>query len=1202
MKLFLTTFIFIVSLSLSAQTDYSAIILEQELSDIDYYSLVGNTIIKENKLLFTGQENGQTNLYGYDLENNTIALGLENSPWHSNFPMRTIHEVNGVKVMYVSGKSGNLFKFTKDSLVYASPYFSPNNPLGYYIKIVNPDAMIVYEGKLYFQGFIHQSSHLNPCAGEASLMTWDGVNAPKTLPPAYFGKSNCYKSGNEYDTNPRFKIYMSTIFHDTLFYEGARSFNGSDFYYLDTNDSSKVAVRKGTAPTDLDNIMERYVVGENMYFYGTQNNAEKGLFKYKGINTPPEKINIDLGTPLNYLRSSFFGDNLFLITDNRANIIYPDGNIVEVPNVNSMISDSNYVFLNSYLYGWKYLPINNLLTTPLPAEALNKLTYNKTVGDIFSTEGQDREISSLSILGVDGEWILFKRSTSSSQNCKWVSSGSGSTVVCDSVLVTDNFVLFGPTGQSPVKSEDPFFDNCGITYTMDVAHIGDCSANDFPEDSRTTGEIELIITGGETNYQVTWYKSQNKTNWTKISTTNVNKTQLYNSLTIGFYKAKITTQEGCFIETAYYEIKSLKGVNQDVKNYGHFYSLYSYGELPVKTTYITPSDTTKSSLDFEFINYQTNSIGGMEGEYILIHTDQSGCRNIDTFIVGVTEDGIQFEDFCDSTRIYFHVVRGTPPFEVTITQNSPYKTEKSLLTYTDYFHFNKVIHAATSSSTRIVVKDAKGIESFGRSSNSLPRVKVNDIRLPNCQGIYGSTGEISLYIMDESKSSYMYYWKHNGNYSDSIDYSFPNSSAVTKKVSDYGDYYFFIENKKTGCLYKDTISVNNPYGPYQPDLDSIYEICGNTTFKITSSDKLMFSNSSKMENNWFTDSFYFFDPIAMIDPTVVIDTIIYYAPFDPTTGCYEATLDSFTIKSFNNHPIITSDTIMCQIGDRISFVSHYKETDWYVDAKKILQFTGDTFNLVTYNQAHTIYAVYNSNTTSCSTPFDSIFVEYRKLDSLHLSHNYPTDSIITCGEIQLQAENKDLDAIVYWVFQSDTIWGVSLTYTVLDTYKGNVYVGQQLGSCKSAVSNRIFINKYILPQPELLVFGDSLFTNVSYKKITWYRNGVGLTHNQSSFIPEKEGYYQISIEDENGCLALSDSVLFEKKQSTCNCIYPNPSVSKLIFAYTNFEKVIIYNSIGQEIGSFDSTEVDISTLPADLYLCKVFLIDGTINYKKVIKL
>lgn len=1197
--LFLLSTLFL-SANCFCQPNYKATVFSTDISNVNYY-WSRNAVIKENVLLFNAQDaNQNVALYAYNLGSNTLSTGKEAAPWHNDLPLENIYEVNGTRVMF-SSKDLGLYKFTKDSLSYASLYFSPDNPLGYHIQVLSSEDMIVYKDKLYFQGFIVPNDALNPCAGEAALMTWDGVNAPTTAPLVYSGHSSCYKSGNDNNPGNRFSIKNFSIFHDTLFYSGGKYYDGTDFYYLDKNDSSIVAIPKGSDPSDVDYVMQTYVVGEYMYFWAIQKNGMGGFFKYKGLNQLPEKVNIVTKDTPSSSDAIFYGDKLFM----RAYInsvaypylIYPDGTITVANNLENFYNTlTNDTYVLSYESGisneWNYIPTSDLTAAPLPATELNNLSYYTTTNNGSSPNGITIKGSGLSYLGKDGDWMLF-RQTTYHRMCKNISE----TGPCDTLLYKNNIVTWGPADKSPIKPKDPFFETCHVNYGMDVKHIADCSANDFPGDSRSTGEIKLTLTGNQSAYEVTWYRSDDKENWSALNTTTFIGAHIYGGLTKGFYKASIKTNSGCVLQTAYYEVKSLIGVNKKTyKEFQSYYRLDSYGNLPVNITFITPKDTTKTAIGFEFIDKYRIPIAYLEGENFLIHTDLSGCRNVDTFTVGITQKSIKSEFLCDSTRFYFDVARGVPPFKVTITEQS--NTTDTLIneTYNTFFHFDKKVHPRKMGALILVVEDATGNKNETTTFHSIPTITFSNVSPPNCSGKFKSDGQIIARVEQLTTltgNPYIYSWKDDASIKISVPVSDPTYSFfASRNISAYGEYTFQVKDTVYGCLYKNTVSITDPYKNYQTDLDNIYEICAGKPIQIHSAERLWFSSDRNMiTNNGVGNTFYFYDSRE------IIDTTIYYVPFNTTTGCFASTLDSFTIKNFSKVPI-ESDTLICTIGETISFMATHQHTDWYVDSYHSAAppvFTGKIFDFKTTTQTHTIYAAI------CNAVFDSVKIQYRTLDPLKIMSDVAADSIVTCMPITLHTKNQDADATVHWIAALDTVSETS-SYSIPVPYTASIYAIQQIENCTSAASNRIYIDRYVIPTPALYASGDSLYTN-TVDSVSWYLNGQYITHSKNSFTPVLNGYYHIVKKDKNGCTAESNDVYVEIKKplTFCNCVYPIPTHAGITFDYAELESVAIYTAVGAELGSYKTNMIDLSAFANAMYIAKIKLKDGSIYIEKIIK-
>lgn len=64
-------------------------------------------------------------------------------------------------------------------------------------------------------------------------------------------------------------------------------------------------------------------------------------------------------------------------------------------------------------------------------------------------------------------------------------------------------------------------------------------------------------------------------------------------------------------------------------------------------------------------------------------------------------------------------------------------------------------------------------------------------------------------------------------------------------------------------------------------------------------------------------------------------------------------------------------------------------------------------------------------------------------------------------------------------------------------------------------------------------------------------------------------------------------------------VHPNPTNGKVIIENVNVISVEIYNMQGQNVGRFNTNEIDMGVLPSGMYILVVKDIEGNINIAKV---
>ena len=177
-----------------------------------------------------------------------------------------------------------------------------------------------------------------------------------------------------------------------------------------------------------------------------------------------------------------------------------------------------------------------------------------------------------------------------------------------------------------------------------------------------------------------------------------------------------------------------------------------------------------------------------------------------------------------------------------------------------------------------------------------------------------------------------------------------------------------------------------------------------------------------------------------------------------------------------------------------------------------------------------------------------------------------------------------------------------------------VRVGQD--NCHSVFSDNVSITFEPLPDPSLFVTNNEIRVISTAEHYQWYKDNVPLPDvNTYYIIPETSGNYKVELTN-NGCSAMSETVMFvitgvEEFLEDRLTIYPLPANDIL---FIDFDDASFKNSSG-DISLISATggtsihvkkshhqktvEIDVSRLPAGLYLC-VINVGEKIVHKKVI--
>ena len=135
-----------------------------------------------------------------------------------------------------------------------------------------------------------------------------------------------------------------------------------------------------------------------------------------------------------------------------------------------------------------------------------------------------------------------------------------------------------------------------------------------------------------------------------------------------------------------------------------------------------------------------------------------------------------------------------------------------------------------------------------------------------------------------------------------------------------------------------------------------------------------------------------------------------------------------------------------------------------------------------------------------------------------------------------------------------------------------------------------------LPTPAFTISGDIFTSTYIYPSYEWVRNGsiiLGATY--SSYTAVVSGNYALLVTDSNGCTGSSSaSYLIATEVNNANgkariSVYPNPVQNTLFIDYAGSTDAEITSTDGRHLFTVkDTKEIDLSTLPNDIYLVSLF--------------
>ena len=172
-----------------------------------------------------------------------------------------------------------------------------------------------------------------------------------------------------------------------------------------------------------------------------------------------------------------------------------------------------------------------------------------------------------------------------------------------------------------------------------------------------------------------------------------------------------------------------------------------------------------------------------------------------------------------------------------------------------------------------------------------------------------------------------------------------------------------------------------------------------------------------------------------------------------------------------------------------------------------------------------------------------------------------------------------------------------------------------------SASDQVTVNVEKSPETPVLVIANDHLISTAASGNQWYNSSGAITGaTDQEYYPAESGNYYVIVKNTNGCLsAASNEIAFgftgvKTSEENNFSIYPNPFNGKINIDYTTKStgpvKIVIYNSIGNEIGIIEKGEqvagdhtvvFDGSQLAAGIYTCKVFSGDF-IQFARLIKI
>ncbi len=214
----------------------------------------------------------------------------------------------------------------------------------------------------------------------------------------------------------------------------------------------------------------------------------------------------------------------------------------------------------------------------------------------------------------------------------------------------------------------------------------------------------------------------------------------------------------------------------------------------------------------------------------------------------------------------------------------------------------------------------------------------------------------------------------------------------------------------------------------------------------------------------------------------------------------------------------------------------------------------------------------------------------------------------------LLSDAENFNPAYYWFNENDAI------DTAQARFKGQVYENITFGKYTAwvidldsecfntgdvVVEQNVIYDEAIITQKN-----DTLFANND--QANWSRNDVLLQHTGAYFVPNKPGYYAITISNEYGCISDSESLFYgvtglEDTNLEIN-FYPNPfrDLIRIVAHQDLLDFVYFFNVNGKLISEHNHIknkfiDIDLSGSPQGIYLVKIGSGGATVS-RKVVKI
>lgn len=197
------------------------------------------------------------------------------------------------------------------------------------------------------------------------------------------------------------------------------------------------------------------------------------------------------------------------------------------------------------------------------------------------------------------------------------------------------------------------------------------------------------------------------------------------------------------------------------------------------------------------------------------------------------------------------------------------------------------------------------------------------------------------------------------------------------------------------------------------------------------------------------------------------------------------------------------------------------------------------------------------------------------------------------------------DSVEGGVWSGDTGVAPVISGVVTGKALGSALVSYNVtNSCGTDVTSAV-ISVYPLPDaPNILIERGILYTATTYASYQWLLNGAPMAGaTDDSLFADSMGTYQLVVSNEYGCHAVSSPYEHAGCMPSEIMVYPNPAKEKLFIAWCRKLAARLNTVDGKEVMAVDdATELNISALPAAVYLLVLYDKGHKVRTEKVVKL